>query len=188
MTRQSNVRRFATWIAPLALWAPARLVGAQDVSAPSRAADVGPWLVGAGFEVLQTIANATDRLPLQAGTAVQVGYERSLGTSRFGVRLGASYTHRPDDGGSGKDAAGVALAGIYTLAAGRVRPYLLAGIGADRTEEEIQGAASAGAGTLVRAGRAWLFAEARLVAYPTFGRPGSGDPRDLLPVTVGLRF
>jgi len=184
---QRHVRAVLLYLGLLATFAPFCVADAQVAASDPRMTEVRPWLVGVGAETLEPLRTTIDGVRFQAGVAAHVGYERRVGSTPLGARLGMSFVHRPRGDGQDVHAFGFGLTGTYALASGRTRPYLLAGVGVDNTGDASRIATSFGAGALARVGRSWMFVEARLTTYPTVGGV-SGQPIGLLPVTVGLRF
>lgn len=117
---------------------------------PSSHPSTGRFVLGGGLDALDDNWHASPNPAL----ALQGGYERRLGASRFGVRVEGTYWRRSaslDGYTSGEDYAngvvsrrlnrtvsigGVNVLGTYQFApAARVRPYALAGIGYQRLSE-----------------------------------------------------
>ena len=122
-------RRSAVLLATL-VTATVPAVGAQARPEPA-----GRFLVGGGLDPL------SNELDDAGARAFQLGYERRLGDSRFGLRLEGSRWSRTtrfdalvdgtrESAFRARRVEAVSLLGTYRFGAvGRVRPYALAGVG-----------------------------------------------------------
>jgi hypothetical protein len=201
--------RLAALVACAAL---ARAAGAQHSPPPERA---GGFVLAAGADAAPTLAER-----YAPALAVHAGYERRLGGARspFALRVAGDYWRQDfrDGARSANQVTTIHGAGVYASyapSAGRVRPYLLGGVGirhvALRSETDRlhlgPGMSSsmvfaaerrnsivyvAGLGLSTRVGPTSLFMEARATFLPG-GVPQVGRDATrglLLPITLGVRF
>ena len=205
----------------------APVVSSSPTSAPASAPSeqkaprrpFGRWIAAVGTDALGR--DAGDVAP---GVAAQLGYELRAGGpgSRLAFRLAGDYwrTGRRYTGVVFDESlairrtttlVGASLSAVVRLPdAGRLRPYAVAGVGAQQYSQRNESdwmalggnassqvvylppvrvnaaAFTAGLGASARVGRARPFAEARLTTLPALTAVGAGQVRAL--VTFGIRF
>jgi opacity protein-like surface antigen len=122
----------------------ASALGAQTAPATAPAPSPHRWIVSAGVDAV-----SEDDGGFRPGGTVHAGYERRLGASRVGLRVAGDYWRQSERQSGLFGQAGYritdrvvgvsALASVAFRQGGRLRPYLLGGVGVHHLTQRLTG-------------------------------------------------